>query len=80
MKSRLYQQEKLIFDAGEMIATALEGTDTTRAELARRMGRTRAFITHILSGERNLTMRTFADAMTCLGFEVSMSAKEQGDG
>ena len=38
----------------------------TRAELARRMGRTPGFVSQVLGGGRNLTLRTIADIAAAL--------------
>ncbi len=48
--------------------------DVTRAELARRMGRTRGFVTHLLSGDRNLTLGTLAEIAEALGCKVAYRA------
>ena len=72
---RLLRQERLILDVTEQLAGALENSGVTRAELARRMGRTPGFVSQVLSGGRNLTLRTIADIAGALAlrpsFEVS---------
>ena len=70
---RLYQQEKLILDVTDLIDGALEVKSVSRAKFARMLNRSRSFVTQILSGGRNLTLRTLADSMTTLGFEVQVS-------
>ena len=47
---RLLRQERLILDVTEQLAGALENNGVTRAELARRMGRTPGFVSQVLSG------------------------------
>jgi len=58
---RLVDQEKLILGVTEELATALDERGVSRAELARRLGRTPGFVTQVLGGGRNLTLRTIAD-------------------
>jgi transcriptional regulator with XRE-family HTH domain len=45
----------------------------SRAELARRMGKKRSYVTRILRGEHNLTVKTFALALAACGFRARLS-------
>lgn len=63
---QLLRQERLILDVTEQLAGALENSGVTRAELARRMGRTPGFVSQVLGGGRNLTLRTIADIAAAL--------------
>ena len=49
---RLLCQERLILDVTELLAGALEDGGVTRAELARRLGRTPGFVSQLLGGRR----------------------------
>ena len=69
---RLLRQERLILDVTEQLAGALEHSGVTRAELARRMGRTPGFVSQVLSGGRNLTLRTIADIAGALSLRPSL--------
>lgn len=64
---RLFEQERLILDATENVFELMDSNEVSKAELARRLGRTRAYITQILSGARNMTLRTFADVLFACG-------------
>ena len=68
---QLLRQERLILDVTEQLAGALEKSDVTRAELARRMGRTPGFVSQLLGGGRNLTLRTIADIAAALSLQPS---------
>lgn len=70
---RTYQQEKLILEATEQIAEAMKEAEVSKADLARRLGRTRSYITQILSGSRNMTLRTWADVLTALKKEARVA-------
>jgi len=63
---RLVRQEELILDVTENITRALHETGMTRAELAKKLGRTRGFVSQLLSGGRNLTLRTISDVSMAL--------------
>ena len=68
---QLLRQERLILDVTEQLAGALENGGVTRAELARRMGRTPGFVSQLLGGGRNLTLRTVADIAAALSLRPS---------
>lgn len=70
---KIYQQEKLILDATDLLDRALEEGRISRADFARMLDRSRSYVTQVLSGGRNLTLRSLADAMTVLGLEVKLS-------
>ena len=67
---RLLRQEELLFDAQEEIALAMERARISKADLAKALGKSRAFVTQVLSSGRNLTLRTWADISTALGCRV----------
>ena len=68
---QLLRRERLILDVTELLAGALEDSDLTRAELARRLGRTPGFVSQVLGGGRNLTLRTIADIAAALSLRPS---------
>ena len=75
---RLLRQERLIVDVTEQLAGALENSGVTRAELAQRMGRTPGFVSQVLGGGRNLTLRTIADIAAALCLRPSFKVSCEG--
>lgn len=73
---RLFQQEKLLLEAQATIVDAMEAAGVSRAELARRMDVTRGYITQVLNGRNNPTLRSFADFLTALDVEAILSSRE----
>ena len=71
---RLLAQERLILDATEAIVGLLEEEKVSRQELARRLGKSKGFVSQLLSGERNMTLRTLADLGYALGQRFSLEA------
>ncbi len=70
---RLLEQEVLLLSATELICELMERKGVTRAELARRIGKSKAFVTQILRGSRNMTLRTLADFAWALETRVRLS-------
>jgi transcriptional regulator with XRE-family HTH domain len=67
---RLLEQERLIVEATELIVSLMQKGGVTKAELARRLGRSRAYVTQLLRGPQNMTVRTFADVALALGARI----------
>lgn len=67
---KLVAQETLILEATEAICEVLEASGVTRKELGERLGCGKSHVTQLLSGERNLTLRTFADIAGALDRKV----------
>ena len=75
---RLYLQEKTILECTEAICEAMERIGVTKAELARRLGRTKGFITQLLDGRANMTLRTVSDVLGALGYELKVNVGSIG--
>lgn len=72
----LILQESALAMAQSTIENAMRAAKITRAELAARMGRPRSYITKMLSGEHNLTVKTFALALAAAGFEMRFTRRK----
>jgi antitoxin component HigA of HigAB toxin-antitoxin module len=71
---RLVEQETLIFEATELISELIEEYGVSRKELAEKLGRSKGFVTQVLSGDRNMTLRTLADFAFALEHRVNVAA------
>ncbi len=72
---REYEQERLILWASEAIARAMEELDLTKADLAERLNTSRAHVTQVLSGSRNMTLRTLADLAWACGHRAVVNVE-----
>jgi transcriptional regulator with XRE-family HTH domain len=68
-EERLYAREELIYNATEDLLVILEDKDITKVELARRLGKSKSYITQLLSGSRNMTLGSLSDI--CFALEIS---------
>ena len=76
---RLLREEELILRATEAVSAVMREEGVSKARLARRMGRTKGFITQLLSGGRNLTLRTLADIADALEARVTITVSKDRD-
>lgn len=77
---RLYEQERLVLWATSALSEVMEESNVSKAELARRMGTSRANVTLLLAGGRNMTLRTFAEVAFRLGRRVDVKLEPLREG
>lgn len=77
---RLLRQEELILQVTEVLATALQQCGMTRTQLASRLGKTKGFVSQVLAGDKNLTLRTVADIADALGCRVQVRVEKAVQG
>jgi len=68
--ARLIAQEDLIMDVTEGFCKILEEKKLSRSKLAKLMGKTKGYISQLLGGKRNLTLRVLSDIAYHLGYNV----------
>ena len=76
---QLYEEERLILEAAEEIAAAMAEHGLTRANLAERIGSSRANVTRLLSGSRNMTLRSLAKLAHACGHRAEVQLAELHD-
>lgn len=69
---RLFAQEGALLEASEEVWRVMNKQKVIKAELARRIGCSRAHVTEVLNGTRNMTLRTLSDLANALGYEVKI--------
>ena len=77
--AKLLAQEDLILEVTETICELLEKEKISRKELADRLGKSKGFISQLLNGGRNLTLRTVADILHVLGYRVALMPYKEGE-
>jgi cyanate lyase len=77
---QLLDQERLILQATERIVELMQEQNVTRTELAKRLGRTKGWISQLLAGETNFTLRTLADVFGALGLRPVVDVEGHRDG
>jgi transcriptional regulator with XRE-family HTH domain len=70
--AKLMAQEDLIMEVTETLCELLEKEKVSRKELADRLGKSKGFVSQLLNGGRNLTLRTVADILYVLGYKVTL--------
>jgi transcriptional regulator with XRE-family HTH domain len=70
---KLLAQEELILDFTETICDLLEKEKISRKELADLLGKSKGFVSQLLKGDRNPTLRTVADNFHVLGYKVTLA-------
>jgi transcriptional regulator with XRE-family HTH domain len=73
-RHRIYERESLALQASEMILELMEKEGITKKELAERIEASKAHVTQVLSGSRNMTLHTLADFLYALGRKAELDA------
>ncbi|MBW3529130.1 helix-turn-helix domain-containing protein [Shewanella sp. NKUCC05_KAH] len=72
-EERIYARESLIYNVTEDLLLFLEDNEISKKELAKRLGKTAAYVTQLLNGSRNMTLGSFSDICFALGFKPKIS-------
>ena len=76
---RLLRREELILEVTEALVEQLEKEGITRSQLAARLGRSKGFVSQVLAGRRNLTLRTIADVADALRCRMKIRVQREPD-
>ncbi|MBA3980992.1 MAG: XRE family transcriptional regulator [Alcanivorax sp.] len=68
-EDRALAREDLIYNVTEDMLVAMERADVSKKELARRLGRSKSYVTQLLSGARNMTLGTLSDI--CFALDIT---------
>jgi len=71
---KYYLQEKLIFEITECIAEMMQKKNISKSELAKKLVRTKGYITQLLNGNANMTLRTISDCFWALDSTLNVNA------
>ena len=67
-----FRLERVLFQVAEEISRLMRDQNMSRAEIAERLGVSRAYVTKILNGNPNLTIKTMLRLAEALGRELSI--------
>ena len=68
----LYARESLMMNVTEDILVTMEDQNVSKTKLAQLLGKSRAFITQMLGGSRNMTLRTLSDIAFALDVDIEI--------
>ncbi len=74
MNDAEFHEDLAIMAAQERIAELMKEKGISRAELAQLLGKSKAFVTKLLSDRQNLTIRTFANVLYHLGEDAEFGS------
>ena len=66
---RVFQQERAIYKTTELIESVMQEKNINRSELARRLGKSKGWVTQLLDQDANKTICTIADVLAVMGRE-----------
>ena len=63
---KLYEEEGLVLAVTEAICERMQKQGIKRVDLAKKMGVDKSYITNLLNGSSNMTLKTISDVLFCL--------------
>ena len=73
----LFEQEGAVLEFTEQIVEAMEKKEMTRAQIAERLGVSRAHVTQILRGDNNFTFQTAVSLAVAVGLRFKVLLEDE---
>lgn len=70
---KAWHQERTIFEVTERLCELLNERKMSRSQFAKRMGTTKGYVSQLLDGECNMTLRTLSDVFLALDRAVHVT-------
>lgn len=70
--------ERLLFNTTEDIILAMQDSGINQSELASKLGKSKPYISQLLDGTRNMTLKTLSDISFALGAEARVKIIRNG--
>lgn len=71
----LYQREAAILGVTELICEVMETQKVSRSELAKRLGRSKGYVTKFLDGQMKMDVRVISDILVVLGCAIRFESQ-----
>jgi antitoxin component HigA of HigAB toxin-antitoxin module len=75
-EAKFYLQEKLILEVTNHIAELMEKYKVRKSDLAQRLGKSKGYVTQLLNGNANMTLRTISDVFWALDSALEVNSVE----
>jgi hypothetical protein len=72
---RKFQQERAIYEFTRLINSVMDTTGVSRSDLAMRLNKSKSWVTQFLDTGANKTVRTIADVLAALDYELHGTAQ-----
>ncbi len=78
-EKKAFAREELVFNVTEDLLVIMEDMHISKSELARTLGKSKSYVSQVLSGSRNMTLGSLSDICFALGFkpEIRLPVEEQ---
>jgi transcriptional regulator with XRE-family HTH domain len=74
---RLYAKEDLIYNTTEDLLVLMEELGVEKTDLAKKLGKSKSFVSQVLAGSRNMTLGTLSDICFSLGVTPKVSINKK---
>jgi len=78
-RQKLVFEEKFILDVTENVWEVMQRIGVNKVQLAERLGKSKAYVSQLLNGSRNMTLRSLADICFALDVSPKITLEGQAD-
>lgn len=78
ISEREIAQERLVYNTTEDILLALQDAGMSQSELSKKLGKSKPYISKLLDGTRNMTLKTLSDIAYALKADVKVTITKNG--
>ena len=75
---KMLAEEKLILDVTEQLWSSMEDKNLSKTDVAELLGKSKSYLSQLLSGSRNMTLRTLADLCFVLNIKPKFNIDNDG--
>jgi transcriptional regulator with XRE-family HTH domain len=72
----LMAQTRALFDASNILSEAMNSTPMTQKELSKHLGISKGYVSRLLSGSENISLKNLSKILYQLDFELKLSSKK----
>jgi transcriptional regulator with XRE-family HTH domain len=72
--AKLLHQEETVLEVTELICELMESRRVTRSQLATLLGKTKGYVSQLLDGKANMTLKTLGDVLFALDCRLVVKA------
>jgi len=71
-EERTFAKQELVYNVTEDLLVILEDMELSKIELAKKLGKSKSYVSQVLSGARNMTLDTLSDICFAIGIKAKI--------
>lgn len=72
-EEKAFAREEIVYNVTEDLLVILEDMELSKKDLAKKLGKSKSYVSQVLSGARNMTLGTLSDICFAIGIKPKIS-------